>query len=196
MFNRFPPAGAFRLVSRGTIAYVAAFALLLFWAFFVQADTRRVDGTSMLPTLEGGDLVVIQSAAISQIHVGDIIVYGAPCSALGESVVHRVVNITADGLITKGDNNPGTDQALLIASYQGHPQPIVQQCLEGKVVFVIPYVELLAYYVDQNGLPQWFNYLPSVLILVIVVISILREEDDDGKSRTGEAPAKAHVAPS
>ena len=182
--------GACKLVSRGTVAYVVAFALLLFWAFFVQADTRRVDGTSMLPTLEGGDLVVIQGATISQIHVGDIIVYGAPCSALGESVVHRVVNVTANGLITKGDNNPGTDQALLIASYQGHPQPIVQQCLEGKVIFVIPYVELLAYYIDQNGLPQWFNYIPSMLILIIVIVSILREGEDDAKKRNESAPAK------
>ena len=176
------------MVSRGTVVYVAAFALLLFWAFFVQADTRRVDGTSMLPTLEGGDLVVIQSATIGQIHVGDIIVYGAPCSAGGESVVHRVVNMTAAGLITKGDNNPGTDQALGIAYNDGHPQPIIQQCLEGKVVFVIPYVELLAYYVDQNGLPQWFNYLPSIFILVIVIVSVLTEETE--KHGSEGAPSK------
>jgi signal peptidase I len=182
-------------VSKGTIAYVAAFALLLFWAFFVQADTRRVDGTSMLPTLEGGDLVVIQSASISQIHIGDIIVYGPPCSALGESVVHRVVNITAEGLITKGDNNPGTDQASGIASYQGHPQPIIQQCLEGKVVFVVPYVELLAYYVDQNGLPQWFNYIPSILILIVVVISILKEEGGDQREAKGAPSVPTEPSP-
>lgn len=170
------------MVSKGTIIYVAAFSLLLFWAFFVQADTRRVDGTSMLPTLEGGDLVVIQSATVSQIHVGDIIVYGAPCSALGESVVHRVVNITVDGLITKGDNNARTDQAYGIAN-----SPITSQCLEGKVVFVIPYVELLAYYIDQNGLPQWLNYIPSIFILVIVIISVLGEQDED-RSKTKEKP--------
>ena len=178
------------MVSRGTVIYVAAFGLLLFWAFFVQADTRRVDGTSMLPTLEGGDLVVIQSAAISQIHVGDIIVYGAPCSAYGESVVHRVVNITDNGLITKGDNNPRTDQASGIAQYQGHPQPIIQQCLEGKVVFVIPYVELLAYYVDQNGLPQWLNYIPSIIILIIVIVSFLGEHEGEEQHGTKGAPTK------
>ena len=179
------------MVSRGTVIYVAAFALLLFWAFFVQADTRRVDGTSMLPTLEGGDLVVIQSGTINQIHVGDIIVYGAPCSAFGESVVHRVVENTSGGLITKGDNNPGTDQALGIAQYDGHPQPIIQQCLEGKVIFVIPYVELLAYYIDANGLPQWFNYIPSILILVIVIISVLGEEGEgeDQRKAKGVQPA-------
>ena len=167
-------------VSKGTVAYIAAFALLLFWALFVQADTRRVDGHSMLPTLEGGDLVVIQSVPISDVHVGDIIVYGSPCSAEGESVVHRVVNITDAGLITKGDNNPLPDQSLqaVIAV-----SPITQQCLEGKVVFVIPYVELLAYYVDTNGLPQWFNYIPSICILVVVIVLTLR--GDEAEKRPG-----------
>jgi signal peptidase I len=169
------------LVSRGTVIYVAAFALLLTWAFFVQADTRRVDGHSMLPTLEGGDLVVIQNVPISQIHIGDIIVYNSLCSTEGLSVVHRVVNITSSGgLITKGDNNAYTDQASNIAS-----GPIVQQCLEGKVVYVIPYVELLAYYIDQNGLPQWLNYIPSIIILIVIILSVM-SESDDGQAKPKE----------
>lgn len=156
--------------SKTTVIYVAAFVVLLFWAYFVQADTRRVDGTSMLPTLEGGDLVVLQNVPISDIHVGDIIVYNGLCSATGLSVVHRVIQVTGGGgLITKGDNNPEPDQF----QNQIATGPITQQCLEGKVVFVIPYVELLAYYVDVYNLPQWFNYLPSVLILMVVFFSVL-----------------------
>ena len=158
---------------KSTLIYVAAFVLLISWAYFVQADTRRVDGTSMLPTLEGGDLVVIQNVPIADIHVGDIIVYNGLCSSSGLSVVHRVVQITSSGLITKRDNNYATDQASNIAV-----APITQKCLEGKVAFVIPYVELLAYYVDIYGLPQWFNYLPSIIILIVVFISILGESDE------------------
>jgi len=165
-----------KFVSRGTVLYVIALALLLSWAYFVQADTRRVDGISMLPTLEGGDLVVIQGVPVSDVNVGDIVVYNNLCSTQGESVVHRVVNITIGGLITKGDNNPRNDIVSNIAV-----SPINQQCLEGKVVFVIPYVELLAYYVDQNRLPQWLNYLPSILILIIVIASLLGEEKEDDK---------------
>jgi len=52
-----------KVVSKGTVAYVVAFALLLSWAFFVTSDTRRVDGHSMLPTLEGGD---VQAPKIAQ----------------------------------------------------------------------------------------------------------------------------------
>ncbi|HEV2227187.1 MAG TPA: signal peptidase I [Nitrososphaerales archaeon] len=163
-----------KFVSRGTVLYVIALALLLSWAYFVQADTRRVDGISMLPTLEGGDLVVIQGVPVSDVHVGDIIVYNNLCSTQGESVVHRVVNISGGGLVTKGDNNPRNDIVSNIAV-----SPINQQCLEGKVIFVIPYVELLAYYVDQNRLPQWLNYLPSILILIIVIASLLGEKEVD-----------------
>ena len=178
------------MVSKGTVIYVAAFALLLSWAFFVQADTRRVDGHSMLPTLEGGDLVVIQNVPVDQIHVGDIVVYNSLCSTGGESVVHRVINITSAGLITKGDNNPYSDQSSGIAS-----GPIVQQCLEGKVVFVIPYVELLAYYIDQNGLPQWFNYIPSLIILFIVIISIMTEKEENEGKEWGTVVANKPAPP-
>ena len=171
-----------KVASKGTVAYVVAIAVLLFWAYFVESDTRRVDGYSMLPTLEGGDLVVIRSVPIGSVHVGDIIVYNGLCSTGGESVVHRVVSITSSGgLITEGDNNPGPDQSLGIAS-----GPITQQCLEGKVVFVIPYVELLAYYVDENNLPQWYNYLPSILILVVVAASLLYQ--GERKAPEGKEP--------
>ena len=160
-----------KFISRGTLVYAIALALLISWAYFVQADTRRVDGYSMLPTLEGGDLVVIQGVPVSDVHVGDVVVYNNLCSTGGESVVHRVVAIVSTGLITKGDNNPQNDQVSNIAV-----SPITAQCLEGKVVFVIPYVELLAYYIDSNNLPQWLNYIPSIFILIIVIASILSEE--------------------
>jgi signal peptidase I len=173
-----------KMVSKGTIAYVVAFAVLLFWAYFVQADTRRVDGYSMLPTLEGGDLVVIQNVPIGDVRVGEIVVYNGLCSTGGESVVHRVVSITPSGLITKGDNNPDPDQSSNIAN-----GPITQQCLEGKVVYVIPYVELLAYYVDRYNLPQWYNYLPSILILMIVIVSVLFQ--DEGEKKQDGQPARS-----
>jgi len=162
------------MVSKTTAFYVAAFAVLIFWAYFVQSDTRRVDGTSMLPTLEGGDLVVIQGVPISDVHVGDIIVYGPPCSLTGSSVIHRVINDTSQGLVTKGDNNPDTDIAEGIAA-----TPITSQCLEGKVVFVIPYVESLAWYIDAHNLPEWLNYIPSIVILIIVMASVLYESDEE-----------------
>ena len=171
-----------KMVSGGTIVYVVLVGFLLVWAYFVQNDARRVDGTSMLPTLEGGDLVVIQQVPVNDVHIDDIIVYSSLCSTGGESVVHRVVAIAAGGgLITKGDNNPNTDQASNIAS-----GPITQQCLEGKVVIVVPYLELVAFYVDAYHLPWWVNYLPSFIIVMVLFLSLAFEEErkEEGPSRT------------
>ena len=178
------------MVSKTTAFYVAAFAVLLFWAYFVQADTRRVDGTSMLPTLEGGDLVVIQGVSPGDVHIGDIIVYGPPCSNTGSSVIHRVVEINSQGLVTKGDNNPFNDITENIAA-----TPVTADCLQGKVVFVIPYVESLAYYIDLHDLPEWLNYIPSIIILIVVMASILLEsEEEDREKNGGIAPRKASGA--
>src|SRR5579863_1562346 len=125
-----------RLASKSLVGYVIAIAVLLVLAYFVQTDTRRVDGISMLPTLEGGDLVVIQSVPFDQVHVGDIIVYNGLCSYSGDSVIHRVIAILPGGLETKGDNNYANDQQGQIAT-----SLITPPCLVGKVVFVVPYVE-------------------------------------------------------
>jgi signal peptidase I len=172
-----------KLLTKSTGVYVAAIVVLILVAYFIQTDTRRVDGTSMLPTLQSGDLVVVQSVQFSDIKVGDIIVYNGICSTGGESVIHRVVMVEGAGLITRGDNNPGTDQALQIAV-----GPITSQCVVGKVVFVIPYVELLAYWIDQQQLPAWFSYVPAALILAIVVYLVLGDNrGEKGKAKGGEA---------
>jgi signal peptidase I len=139
---------------------------LLLFAFALLTYTRRVDGVSMLPTLEEGDLVVIEPSQMSSIHVGDIVVYDGPCSGIfyggtPAPVIHRVVTINDAGLITQGDNgltNPRTDQETGIAR-----APIMQDCIEGKVVFVVPYVERLA------SLPDGLNYVLAALIVLMVL---------------------------
>ena len=56
---------------------------------------------------------------------------------------------------------------------------------------MIPYVELLAYYVDLYNLPQWYNYIPSLLILLVVIISTLlqpaekEKEEPEPETATG-----------
>ena len=145
--------------------YVVAFAIfLVLFAYLLLNYTRRVDGVSMLPTLEQGDLVVIQTVPISDVHLGDIIVYGSPCSESGSSVIHRVVNGTAEnGFYTQGDDratNPNPDQNIGIAR-----SPINQACLIGKVVFIVPYIERLA------SLPYGLNYIIAAFIFLAIIFS-------------------------
>lgn len=94
-------------------------------------DKLTVSGPSMEPTLHEGDCVTYQPTGISQVNVSDIVVYGTPCYSRDGIVIHRVVGITSQGLITKGDSNPLADQFAGIAT-----GPITQACLIGKVVSV------------------------------------------------------------
>jgi len=60
---------------------------------------------SMTPTIDKGDLFFLNPLATSP-GVGDVIVFRAN----GRWTVHRVVAVTQDGYITKGDANVATDQ--------------------------------------------------------------------------------------
>jgi len=146
-----------------TLAYVLVLGLLVgSFAYFTLVYARKVTGTSMYPTLEEGDMVVVSSVPYSSLKVGDIIVYDPPCSATGNSVIHRIVGIVAGGLITKGDNNGGTDQDARIAT-----GPITASCVEGEVIFVVPYFEKLAF------LPYDANYVLAAIIILVLVLSEL-----------------------
>lgn len=157
-----------RLPGAKTSLYTVAFVvLLLVFAYLLLNYTRRVDGISMLPTLESGDLVVIQPVSMNDVHIGNIIVYGPPCSVGGNSVIHRVVGGNAtSGFITQGDDrktNPNTDQTYNdIAN-----RPITQACLVGKVVFIVPYIERLA------SLPYGLNYFLVILIFLVIIATEL-----------------------
>ena len=176
-----------------TVAVLGVFIIfLVVFAFALVTYTRRVDGVSMVPTLVQGDLVIIQNVPIGSVHLGDVIVYGAPCSAVSVDgvaapVIHRVVkieNISGVGLgfITKGDDartNPYTDQAAGIAT-----SPITAACLEGKVVFVIPYIERIA------SLPDGLNYVIAVIIIIVVVVYEFWGGEAETEDETGgQAPA-------
>jgi signal peptidase I len=179
---------------RKTSIFLVGFVIfLVVFAFALLTYTRRVEEHSMLPTLEQGDLVVIEKVPASSIHLGDIIVYGGSCSSILDSngapisVIHRVVNVTSRGFITKGDNNPYTDQAAGIAT-----GPIMPNCIEGKVVFVVPYIELL------TSLPYGLNYVLAAIIILAVVLYEIRgaREEEPQKGTLGTQPQTLARLPS
>ncbi len=63
-----------------------------------------VEGKSMEPLLQTGDVVIVINAGISKPNVGDVVVYR---KADGTYVIHRVIAIDYANscLIIKGDNN-------------------------------------------------------------------------------------------
>ena len=70
-----------------------------------------VTSESMSPTLEAGDgFVAVPAAAAGDIEPGDVIVFDAVELQGGGLTTHRVVDVTDNGYITQGDNNPFRDQ--------------------------------------------------------------------------------------
>ena len=77
-------------------------------------------GISMYPAIEPGDLVIVKTD-VKEIKIGDIVVFWYD----GKLVGHRVIYITDEGVITKGDFNPYYDGL------------IPYNKIVGKIVYVI-----------------------------------------------------------
>ena len=104
-----------------TVAIVLALRTAIVRATGVASPIVVVKGTSMLPTLYYGDLVIVHKVPPDKIHVGDIIVYKSEYR--GELVIHRVIKIVKGPqckplcYITKGDNNIASDAGFLEPMY-------------------------------------------------------------------------------
>ena len=114
---------------------------------------------SMIPTLQIGDVVVVQNnghgfggsgnSAFDQLSKGDIIVFRAPDDidedGKPRTIVHRVVLVGFNSrtneqiVVTKGDNNP--------ESYLGLDFPIKEGNYVGKVILIIPKIGLLIQFI-------------------------------------------------
>jgi hypothetical protein len=84
----------------------------------------RIVGTSMLPTLSPGDIVLIRPCLRPR--PGDVVTFVLD----GRLVTHRLVHVDAAGLVCRGDNRLCSDrrvesQALVgcVAEVVGHPTP-------------------------------------------------------------------------
>lgn len=128
-----------------------------------------VEGNSMHPTLENGDLIIIYKANFESLKVGDIIVFNSP--VYNVRIVHRIKDIKFIDdemvLITQGDNNRVPD-----------PGYVRKQDYIGKYVGIrVPY----AGYVGQILAPP-VNYILIAVLLTYFIYTIF--EDELKKRRT------------
>jgi len=190
-------------VGRGLTYVLVVVAIVVGAQLFVgsalgSSPVYVVVSKSMVPTLEVGDLVITQAVPFSSIQVGQVIIYIEPDSlggCGGLTIVHRVVAITSQGLITQGDDratNPFPDEP-------GQWPPVPAQCVKGVVVLAIPYLGLVSMVI-----PYPWNYALVGLILIFVFLAELRpsggsEGDEDARgggadevpSESGQAPPEA-----
>lgn len=65
---------------------------------------------SMEPTIMKKDVIVFRKVKYESLKVNDIIIYKSQYGETdGMLIVHRIIEITDEGLVMKGDNNPGID---------------------------------------------------------------------------------------
>ena len=192
-----------RNVGRGLTYVLIVVAIVVGAQLFVgsalgSSPVYVVVSRSMVPTLEVGDLVITQSVPFGSINVGQVIIYQQPTfsgtcpNPGGLTIVHRVVGMTALGLITQGDDratNPFPDEP-------SQWPPVPAQCVKGVVVLAIPYLGLVSMVI-----PYPWNYALVGLILIFVFLAELRpsggrevdERRQDG--RAGDVPSESGQAP-
>ena len=72
-----------------------------------------VQSESMLPDYEVGTILIAQ--VTDDVEIGEVYAYK---NAIGMTIVHRLVDITDEGYIFKGDNNDFTDNPVPLEKIQ------------------------------------------------------------------------------
>jgi signal peptidase I len=96
------------------VVVVVVFLVIFVWGYFGSIPYisplvhgqkfLRVVGPSMQPTIMVGATVSYEQVPFSELKVGDIIVFKRPGDNM--LIIARITGILAEGLETKGDNNP------------------------------------------------------------------------------------------
>ena len=70
---------------------------------------------SMVPILSVGEIIIGITVEPEEIQVGDIVAYRAEEKNLWLQpvIVHRIIEVTDEGFIFQGDNNPEPDNAIV-----------------------------------------------------------------------------------
>jgi len=156
-----------RKIIKIVLLIAAAVAIALFLLFCrpvsLGGDTfyEPVYTGSMEPAIPIGSVVVIKPVDSETLQINDII-----CFKLLEppSITHRITNITNEGYLTKGDGNEDMD-----------PWIVKRDNVIGKVIFTIPFVGYIGYFVKT---PIGFILLiviPASLLIILEVKNILKE---------------------
>ncbi|MEM3403172.1 MAG: signal peptidase I [Nitrososphaeria archaeon] len=150
------------------VVLFASLILLLFSAILGYSPFYYVEGISMHPTIENGDLIIIDWTRFEDLKVGDIIVFKRPL--LDDKVVHRIVdvrNINGERVfITKGDNNQVPD-----SNY------VKSDNYVGKYVGIrIPY----AGFIGQALAPPVNYAIIAILVIYLIYLDIYQPKKRAG----------------
>ena len=101
---------------------------------------------SMEPALSANDLVFVRAA--DSYATGDIVIY----QNTNELVIHRIVSIDGETIVTQGDANNTPDDPISLSS------------VKGKLAFSIPFIGVLV---------RALQTLPGILIVCVLAFLLL-----------------------
>lgn len=116
---------------------------------------------SMSPTLEVGDVAIIQEASAASVSGGDIIEYA---TAQGP-IIHRVIEVRTEDsqlyFITKGDANDAYDM------------PVTSSQVRGKLIAIVPKVGWASILVKNAIIEAWGFFSTVIGTVTLAVIALL-----------------------
>jgi len=152
------------------IVTIVAVFLIFFRPVALGGDTlyEPVFTGSMEPAVPVGSVAVIKPVDYNTLQKGDIICFkfSGP-----QSITHRIINITNEGFITKGDANEDPDQWI-----------VKKENIIGKLIFIIPYIGYIGYFVKT---PIGFTLLiiiPATLLIIAEIRNIIKYRKNKEKS--------------
>ena len=149
------------------LVLIAVFAALY---FITGLRLCAVQSGSMEPNIPTWSLCIVNSHAdYDDIEVGDVVVYVRRSD--GKRIIHRVIEITEEGMITKGDAN-GRDDGV----------SVFRDNLFGKNLFHIPYL---------GKIPNLVRTPAGICVVVLLLAALVYTEvKDTKKTKTTKTTGK------
>lgn len=177
-------------------AFGGSFLIYFILQITLNTDTPMVVvvSGSMEPNIHQGDLLFVKGTDPNNIEAGsieeqdgDVIVFDARglwSGAPDEPIVHRVVDKWKSGgkwyFLTKGDHNPGVDDA-----------PVPEDRVIGVVVGRIPYIGWVKIFLTDTGLFIPIMVILAALLTFSIVLDIIKpEEEREEKTKNKRRNAK------
>ncbi|MEM2401634.1 MAG: signal peptidase I [Candidatus Bathyarchaeia archaeon] len=157
----------------------------------VEHPLLVVSSGSMIPTLNIGDMIVVQTADPSQVNIGDVVVFRNPINPNEPPIVHRVISIdrNENGRVTR--ISTAGDRTRIVDRFS----PWNASLLIGRVILRVPYFGNLYLF-----LHQWGDFNGGLIIIIIAAIVILialtlfTDNKDRGEKSEGERKVGVRLA--
>ncbi|MGM0830665.1 MAG: signal peptidase I [Bacillota bacterium] len=149
-----------------SISALCCIVFLLFVSYQAQKEPTKIPSffgykpltvltNSMEPKISAGDMIFVKETNAVEVKKNEIITFH---TADQKVVTHRVVQVTPEGFLTKGDNNNVED------SWKVKPDKLI-----GEVAVILPNAGFVAKFISSKLGFSLFVLLPFLLFILIEV---------------------------